>query len=127
MATLFWLAFSVTFLLLLTSLWAGLKGRRKLHLWVAPSSFVALTIAVIFAERLVNSRDFPADDLEFHLHFAYSAAGLAVPVIISGIWLARSGAPSVRILHRSCVALFMLAVLTATTTGIWVYSLSTPK
>ncbi len=127
MPQLFWLAFVLTFLLLLVSLWAGLKKRRKLHLIVAPASFVALTITVILTEWLASSREFPPDELDFHLNFAYSAAGLAAPVIFSGIWLTRTGRPGVRRLHRISVALFMLAVVVATTTGIWAFSLSTPR
>lgn len=127
MPYLFWISFCVTFLLLLASLWAGITKRRKLHLLVAPASFVSLTITVILTEQLVSSRVFPQAELDFHLNFAYSAAALGVPVILTGVWLARSGAPTARRVHRVCITLFMLAVVVATTTGIWSYSLSVPK
>lgn len=117
----------MTFALLLVSLWAGLNKRRKLHLVVAPTSFVSLAITVWLTERLVNSRVFPPDELDFHLNFAYAAAGLALPVISSGIWLARTGRLGVRTVHRWCVTLFMLAVVVATCTGIWAFSLSVPR
>ena len=40
MPHIFWIAFTLTFLLLLVTLWAGLTKRRVFHLVVASTSFV---------------------------------------------------------------------------------------
>ncbi|MHC5064000.1 MAG: hypothetical protein ACYTG5_08495 [Planctomycetota bacterium] len=126
MFQLFWLAFSSTCALLLLALWSGLRRRRKTHFGAAIGSLLGLAVTIYLTERLVASRDFPREELDFHLNFAYAATILTLPVILSGLALARSGRARIRKLHRYCVATFLIAVLVATGTGIWVYSLSAP-
>lgn len=127
MFQLFWLAFVSTCALLLLALWSGLRRRRKTHLSAAIGSLLALATTILLTERLVASRSFPREELDFHLNFAYAATLLTLPVVVSGIALARTGGVGIRRLHRYSVAVFLLAVVVATCTGIWVYSLSTPR
>lgn len=121
----FWVSFAVTLALFGATLWAGLRHRRRLHFTFAPLAVVALTVTIVLTEQLVRAVSFPPDEMAIHLFFAKSAAGLLLPVIATGLWMARS--VRARPWHRAAVVLFLLFTLTATGTGIWVFSLSTPK
>ena len=122
--SLFWISFSLTFGLLLATLWAGWRGARKLHLRLAPVALLSLTGTVLITEWLAKARVFPEGEMAVHLVFAKSAGVLALVTAGSGVYLWRTGRG--RRLHRWVVALFLLATLVATGTGIWVFSLSTP-
>ncbi len=125
MLLLFWIAFVVTLLLLGGALWTGWSRRRRLHLVVAPLGLVALGVAILLAEQLGRTREFPPTVLAIHLFFAKTGALLALPVVATGVLLLRN--PRWRRLHRIAVLLFAAGALTATATGIWMFSLSTPK
>jgi hypothetical protein len=121
----FWIAFAATVLLLVAALFTGLTRKRKAHLWIGPLTIVSLTIAIVLTEQLMGHYSFPADELAFHLIFAKAGGLMALPVVITGIWLWRT--ERARIWHRVAVILWLLCVLTATGTGLWMFSLGTAK
>ncbi len=122
---LFWTFFSLTLAGLGSAVATGLARRRRLHLFFAPVSLVLLTVTIVFAERMASSRVFPEEEMRIHLWFAKSAAVLALPVIVSGIYVARTARG--RRTHLLCVLIFLIGTLIATGTGIWVFSLSAPR
>ena len=63
------------------------------------------------------------DELRTHLWFAKTAAGLAVLVAVTGVYLWRTGRG--RRVHFWCVVAFLVGTVVATGTGIWAFSLST--
>lgn len=112
-------------LLLVASLVTGWTRRRRLHLWLGPLTMVALGFAVVFTEELVRRYEFPPDVLRTHLWFAKAGGVLALPVVVTGIWLWRQ--PRARRWHKLAVYVWLLAVLTATGTGLWMFSQGTLK
>ncbi len=123
--TWFWIVFPITLALLIGALWTGSRGIRRVHLILAPVSLVFLGVAILLAVRMGQTRNFPPDEMRIHRMFATSAALLALPVIASGLALFRS--PRWRRVHRVCVILFFFTALVATGTGVWVFTMSTPK
>ena len=121
----FWIAFVTTVLLLVLSLVTGWTRRRRLHLWLGPLTIVALVVAVVLTEQLVRRYDFPPDVLRVHLWFAKAGGLLALPVVVTGLWLWKQ--PRARSWHKLAVYVWLLAVLTATGTGLWMFSHGTPK
>ena len=121
----FWIAFVTTVLLLVLSLATGFFRKRKVHLFLGPATIVSLAIAIVLTERLLKNYTFPPDELAFHLIFAKAGGLLALPVVATGIWLARS--EKARIYHRVAVVLWLVSVLTATGTGLWMFSLGELK
>ncbi|MCA8964212.1 MAG: hypothetical protein H6838_04715 [Planctomycetes bacterium] len=122
---LFWSAFGATVLLIVLSLVSGYRRKRRFHLVTGPLTMVALVFAVIETEALMRRYDFPREALDTHLIFAKAGGLMALPVIATGIWLWRN--PRVRFWHRLAVWLWLLSVLTATGTGLWIFELATPK
>ena len=121
----FWIAFVTTVLLLVLSLATGFFRKRKVHLFLGPATIVSLAVAIVLTERLLKNYTFPPDELAFHLIFAKAGGLLALPVVVTGIWLARS--EKARIYHRVAVVLWLVSVLTATGTGLWMFSLGELK
>jgi hypothetical protein len=121
----FWIAFAATIVLLVAALFTGFTRRRRVHLWLGPLTMAALAITIVLTEQLMRSYDFPLDELAFHLHFAKAGAMLALPVIVTGVWLWRS--ERARRWHRACVLVWLLAALLATGTGLWLFGLGTAK
>lgn len=121
----FWIAFVTTVLLLAASLTTGLLHRRRLHLWFGPLTMVSLAIAIVLTEQLMKRYEFPPETLRMHLWFAKSGGLLALPVIVTGIWLVRS--ERARRWHRIAVMVWILSVLAATGTGLFLFSLGTVK
>lgn len=121
----FWIAFVTTVLLLVLSLATGFSRKRKVHLFLGPATIVSLAVAIVLTERLLKNYTFPPDELAFHLIFAKAGGLLALPVVATGIWLARS--EKARIYHRVAVVLWLVSVLTATGTGLWMFSLGELK
>jgi hypothetical protein len=88
---------------------------------------VLLGVAIVMAEQLGRARSFPQSEMRVHLVFAKTAAVLVLPVVITGVLLARARGSRVRTwrrAHRVCVIVFLAAALAATGTGVWVFSLS---
>ena len=121
----FWIAFVTTVLLLVVALITGFTKKRKLHLWVGPLTIASLAVAIVLTEQLLRNYEFPADELAFHLVFAKAGGLLALPVVATGIWLWRN--PKARKWHLIAVIAWLISVLTATGTGLWMFSLGTPK
>jgi hypothetical protein len=63
--------------------------------------------------------------MRIHLWFAKSGAALVVPVVVTGLLNVRR--PGFRKIHAISVGLFFLVALIATGTGIWVFTLATPR
>lgn len=121
----FWISFVATVLLMLGALLAGWKRWRKLHLVLGPLTMVSLAIAVVLTEELMQQYTFPEAEKRFHLVFAKAGGLLALPVVATGLWLWRS--ESARLWHRLAVVVWVLSVLVATGTGLWMFSLGAGK
>lgn len=119
----FWIALATTVVLMVVSLVSGFGRKRRFHLVTGPLTMVSLTVAVILTEQLVRKYQFPPDELAIHKVCAKTAGLSALPVVVTGVMLARWQA--IRPWHRLAVVLFVLASLVATGTGIWVWSLAT--
>jgi hypothetical protein len=115
----FWLAFTATVGLLIGALWSAWVRRRRLHLVLGPCTIVALAVAILLTEQLMRQYEFPAEALQFHLYFAKAGGLLALPVAVTGVWLWRS--ESGRWWHRIAVIVWLVAVLLATGTGLWLF------
>jgi len=116
----FWIAFVTTVLLLVASLTTGALRKRRIHVVLGPATIVSLAIAIVLTEQLLRNYTFVPEELAFHLLFAKAGGLLALPVIATGIWLARS--ERARIYHRVAVILWVVSVLSATGTGLWMFS-----
>lgn len=121
----FWIAFVTTVLLMVSALLSGLLRRRRYHLMLGPLTMVSLGVAIWLTEELARQYDFPADVKRIHLWIAKTGGLLALPVILTGIWLWCS--ERARIWHRVSVYLWVVAVLTATGSGLWMFSTGTLK
>lgn len=121
----FWIAFGTTVGLLAVTLWSGLCGRRRLHLVTGPVTMVSLGVAIWLTEELLRSYSFPEASLRTHLWFAKSGGLLALPVIVTGVWTWRSEAG--RRWHKLAVFVWVVAVLAATGSGLWLFGQGTPK
>jgi hypothetical protein len=115
----FWIGLVSTVALRVGSLVTGWLRRRRLHLWLGPLTMVSLTITILLTEELVRRYSFPEDVLRTHLWFAKAGGLLALPVIVTGIWLWRS--ERARLWHRAAVIVWIVSVLTATGTGLWMF------
>lgn len=116
----FWIAFIATLVLIAAALITGFRGIRKLHLVLGPGAMVMLVVAIVLTEQLARRYEFPAEALRIHLFFAKSAAFLALPVIGTGIWYWRSR--RARRWHLVSIFVWLAATLTATGTGLWMFS-----
>ena len=121
----FWFFTALTLVGLVATLVTGRRGLRKVHLRLAPLTIGLLVITIVFAERVGMIRSFPEEEMRIHLYFAWSAAILVLPVVASGLGYRAN--PRWRKVHLACVILFSVAMVVALCTGIWAYSLSTPK
>ena len=74
-------------------------------------------------EELASAYEFPAEVKATHLMVAKAGGLLALPVIATGLWLWRD--PRARVWHRVAVLLWLAIVLTATGTGLWMFSQGT--
>ncbi|MDA0373544.1 MAG: hypothetical protein O2865_07140 [Planctomycetota bacterium] len=121
----FWVSFLLTLGLLVGAVWTGAKGMRRAHFCLAPAGLVALAVTIVLTERLLRAVEFPKEEMRIHLWFAKSAAALVLPVVITGFLNVRR--PNWRRIHAASVGLFFVAALIATGTGIWVFTLATPR
>jgi hypothetical protein len=117
---LFWLSLGVTVLLIVATMWTGWRGPRRLHLVVGPLTMGALAITIVLTEQLMAHYTFPDDTKAIHLPCAKAGGLLALPVILTGVWLWRSP-------HKLAVYVWLLSVLVATCTGLWMFAHGTPK
>lgn len=121
----FWIAFVTTVLLMVGALVSGLLRQRRYHLLLGPLTMVSLGVAIWLTEELARQYDFPAEVKRTHLLIAKTGGLLALPVILTGIWLWRS--ERARVWHRVSVYLWIVAVLSATGSGLWMFSTGTLK
>lgn len=121
----FWIAFVSTVLLMIGALVAGLRGRRRLHLVLGPLTMVSLAVAIVLTEELMRQYVFPDATKRIHMVFAKAGGLLALPVVLTGLWLWRS--ERARRWHRASVVVWVVGVLAATGTGLWMFSEATPK
>lgn len=115
----------ITVVLLVGSLVTGWRGRRRLHLWLGPLTMVALTATILLTEQLMARYDFPADTKAIHMPCAKAGGLLALPVVLTGLWLWRS--ERARGWHRAAVYVWLVSVLVATGTGLWMFGHGTLK
>lgn len=121
----FWLSLLLTVAGLMATYRAGRQRRRRQHVKLAIGTVVLLVVTILFAEAMGRERDFPRDVMRIHLVFA-KGAGLAVlPVAFTGLLLLRR--EGARRWHLGAVWLFLGLVVTATVTGVWAFTLSTPR
>jgi hypothetical protein len=116
----FWVALVLTVALLVATLWTAWRGRRRLHLVLGPTTILALAVTIVLTEQLVAHYDFPAAAKAVHMPCAKAGGLLAVPVLVTGVWLWRS--ERARAWHRAAVWIWLVAVLAATATGVWMFA-----
>ncbi|MGE3173140.1 MAG: hypothetical protein AB7O97_10990 [Planctomycetota bacterium] len=121
----FWISFGTTLALLATALVSGLRGGRRLHLVAGPLTLVSLAVTVVLTEQLMRGYRFPEQALRVHLWFAKAGGALALPVLLTGIWLWRR--PAARRWHLAAVLAFVVGALLATGTGVWMFVQGEPK
>ena len=115
----FWLAFGATVVLLVITLGTGWRRQRKLHLVAGPLTVVALAVAVVMTERLMQNYTFPDATKVVHLPCAKAGGLLVLPVVATGVWLVFN--ERARLWHKITVAVWLLAVVAATATGVWMF------
>ena len=121
----FFLALGTTLVVAFMTVKTGRRGDRRAHLVRALSTVGLLGITIVLALWLGTQRDFPAEAMAIHKIIARAAGLLVLPVVGTGIMLWHR--PSWRIAHRACVYLLLVVLVVAVGTGIWVFTLSTPK
>lgn len=121
----FWIAFVATVLCLVGALRTGWLRRRRAHLVLGPLTMALLVVTIVLTEELMRRYEFPEAALHTHLPCAKAGGLLALPVIVTGIWLLRS--EKARRWHRAAVLLWLLSVLVATGTGLWMFAQGTPR
>ncbi|MEE9128292.1 MAG: hypothetical protein V3U11_14260 [Planctomycetota bacterium] len=121
----FFLALGATLVAVFMTVQTGRRGDRMAHLVRALSTVGLLGVTILLALWLGEQLDFPTDAMDIHKIFARTAGLLVLPVVGTGIVLWHR--PAWRIAHRACVYLLLVVLLIAVGTGIWVFSLSTPK
>ena len=121
----FWLALLVTVLLLVATLCTGWRRVRAVHLVLGPATMAALVVTIVLTEQLVARYEFPAHVKAVHMPCAKAGGLLALPVIATGVWLWRS--ERARRWHRLAVWIWLLAVVVATCTGLWMFAHGTVK
>ncbi len=116
----FWVALSATVVLIALALVSGWQRKRRAHLVAGPASMASLTIAILLTEQLARLYTFVPEVQRIHLICAKVGGLLALPVVITGIWLWRR--PAARRMHVFAVWAFVIATLVATATGIWMFA-----
>lgn len=121
----FWIGLAATVALLLATLVSGLRRQRRLHLVTGPLTVGALAWTIVLTERLLANYTFPEAAKAIHLPCAKAGGLLVLPVVATGVWLLF--APAARRWHRAAVWLWLVSVLLATSTGIWMFLQGTPR
>jgi len=104
---------------------AGRRRQRRRHVALAVTTLAVLALAIVFAERMAKERVFPVEVMRVHLVFAKAAAAAVLPVAGTGLWLLRRA--RARRWHLLCVWVLLVLAAIATGTGIWAFSLSSPR
>lgn len=119
----FWISFVTTVVVMAAALATGWKRQRGPHMVLGILTMVSLGVTIWLTEELVRSYDFPADVKRTHLWFAKTGGLLALPVIVTGVALWRT--EKARRWHKIAVYVWIVSVLTATGTGLWMFSQGT--
>jgi hypothetical protein len=124
-----WIWFVVTVLVLVASLLGtlvtGKRGRRIPHFTMASVTITVLVAAIVQAETIGNHYVFGEPLFSIHMGFAYAASASVLPVLGSGLFLARWHRG--RKLHVVAVGLFLVMVVGATATGVLMFTDATPR
>ncbi len=115
---------TLTVVALAATVVSGVRRQRRAHLRRAIGTVVLMVVTIVFAFLLGDVREFPAAEMEIHKIFSRTSAYMVPPVAITGCLLLRQ--PGWRWPHRACVGGFLVGVLGAAVTGVWVLALSTP-
>lgn len=112
----------ITALLLLASVWTGVKGQRQKHIPLVVCTVASLAFAImqarIYGDALTaEGYELPSDRLKIHLALAFSALGLLPVVAITGGTLMVKA--RVRPIHRVAAWTFVVVTLAAMGTAIW--------
>lgn len=121
----FWVALSATVVLIALALVSGLQRKRRAHLLAGPASMASLLVAILLTEKVARLYTFDPEAQRIHLVCAKIGGLLALPVVVTGIWLWRRA--SARPYHKLAVWAFVVATLVATATGIWMFADAVPK
>ena len=121
----FFAALVLTLVGILFTVLAGRRADRPAHVKWALSTVSLLVLTIVLALVLGRYRDFPEEQMGIHKIFARTGGLMVLPVAFTGLMLWRR--PGWRTAHKVCVYLFILVAVIAAGTGVWVFSLSTPK
>jgi len=105
--------------LLIFALVTGIRGPRNLHVKVSCAALLALGLAIYLAEVVGGFWVFPKIPLRVHLSFAIPGALMGLVTAVSGVLVLKDRCS--RRTHRRIVSLFLLLVLAASTTGVWIF------
>lgn len=124
-----WTWFIATVLVLVAAVVAtlvtGKRGRRKPHFVAASLAIVVLVAAIVQAEAIGNHYVFGEPLFSIHMFFAYAASCSVLPVVGTGIYLARRHRG--RRLHVVAIVVFLALVVAATGTGVLMFTDSNPR
>ena len=104
---------------------AGLTRRRRCHYVLVGATLVLLFLAIVQAEIFGRGFDFEQSRLTTHLVFAFGSLAAIPGVAWSGVGLARGRVR--RLVHRRWVGAFILLVVAAVATAIWMFLSATEK
>lgn len=115
----------VTVVLLVASIWTGVKRRRKAHLKVVAVTVVSLTISIVLAELYGRRFTFEAGIRDTHLLIAkFTTFFILAPAITGVLSLKRPGPHP---WHGKSVVLFLLAVVVTVVTGTMMMLTGEPR
>ena len=120
----FLVSLALTVVALLVTVVSGLRKQRHAHLRRAIVTVLLMAVTIVFAFLLGDVREFPAEEMAIHKIFSRTGAYMVPPVAITGAMLWRR--PGWRWPHRLCIGVFLVGVLGAAVTGVWILALSTP-
>jgi len=121
----FFVALGLTAVGVLVTMRAGRRGDRRSHLRRALATVALLIATVVLALMVGELRNFPDPAMAIHKVIARTNGFLVLAVVFTGIMLWRR--PGWRIAHKGCVYVMAVLLVIAIATGIWAFSLSTPK
>ncbi len=121
----FFAALAATVIALAVSIALAHKHRRTAHVQAVGVMLGFLVLTLVAAEALGRRFTFVQQAYDLHMPFAYAAAGLLVLPLVTGAlhWKGKV----TRRAHVVTVGVWLLAVLAALGTGVWMFSGATPK
>jgi hypothetical protein len=110
-------AYGVTGVLLFTAMLLGHKGRVSAHILFIVLFLAGFGATLYFAERTGSYYNFDAHAKAIHMPCAYAGTLSALLPVGSGLLHWRKKAPL--LVHRVAIALFLVAFVAASGTGIY--------